>query len=273
MTLAKDILSRYFKAQKTLIEIKQMDNRNVILSLPLHYSGYTRVEFAITQITEDDFVISDLAQTLGELRDSGYGVSDSLRLRIIEMTKLSRITLSGDNLVRTCSGSELGQAMHEFAEATKTIGDAYLAYPSRVSQKDTDKEEGFKQRIRKTLDSKELHYKERHTIPGEIESHKVDFYVHPNGQPGLAVAILPNPDHIHAEAWGFKAQDIKRRNQRVVTGVVYDAGLAKQPSRAILDRMFELPIPSTELDSFGQRLEALGVFARPKNGKPPKAKK
>lgn len=253
----KDILSRYFKTQRGLVEAKQIDDRSVMVSLPLHYSGFTRVEFAITQVTPDQFVLSDLAQTLGELRDSGYAVTDKLRERIVEITRIWHLSLSGDHLTRTCSAKELGDAIHEFAEATKTIGDAYLAYPTRLVK--TAEEEEVRQKVRQTLLARQLLYQERQTIQGKIESHKVDFYVHPNGKKGLAVAILANPDHIHAEAWGFKAQDLRNHQPRLLIGVVYNAKVAKELSRNILDRMADIPVASTELERFGERLDDYGL--------------
>ena len=170
----------------------------------------------------------------------------------------------GPQTFKPLIADELGQAIHEFAEAVKTIGDCYLAYPSRLPQK--EEEEEVRRKIRKTLDDRHLDYREGPRVPGKIEEHKVDFYVPPNGLPGLAVAVLSNPDRLHAEAWGFKAQDIRAavdgdaKHQSILVGLVYDAALAKDISRRIIDRSADIAVPSTELDSFGQKLDALRLY-------------
>ncbi|MEK6322690.1 MAG: hypothetical protein AABN33_13520 [Acidobacteriota bacterium] len=263
MTYAQEIRSRYFKAQRKLVEAKQLDDRSVLLSFPLHYSGYTRVEFSVTRMDESNYLLSDFGQTFGELHDSGYRVVPSLKQRILEITKIWRVSLAGECIVRTCLDKELGTAIHEFAEALKTIGDAYLAYP-RTGERDIEEEDEVKQKIRLTLNKRHLRYKEGRTILGKIGEHKLDFYVSPNGQPGLALAIQLSPDRVHAEAWEFKANDIKRSvppNKGIVVGVVYDPSATKNFSRKIIDSVVDISLPSTEIDSFDQKLDAHGVKA------------
>ncbi len=131
MSLAAEVLTKYFDAQKELVAIQSIDDRNVILSLPLHVSAYSRIELSITQISKSVFVVSDMGQTLGEMTDAGYQISDNTRKRIHELVEMAKIQLDGKTLFRQCNANELGKVIHEFADTAKTVGDAYLAFPSR----------------------------------------------------------------------------------------------------------------------------------------------
>ncbi len=261
MTLASEIRSKYVAAHRASVKVEAVDSDSVLVSLPLHFSAYTRVEFAVTRIDEDQFVISDLAQTIGELKDAGYGVGGALRERMGAITKMWKVQISGNTLVRTCSAKELGTAVQEFAEAAKTIGDAYLAYPTRGGYKDEGEDEHVRQRIRRTFQAKRLCFEEGRLVPGRIESHKVDFYIQPNGSKGLALAILPQLDLLHAEAWGFRSQDIKNADDRMLVGIVYDIRIVKPKSLTIIEKMADISLPSTQLDSLEEQLESKGIWS------------
>lgn len=258
ITIASDVLAKYLEAQEELIEIEAVDDRSAIISLPLHFYAHTRVELSVTLVAENLFVISDMAQTIGELKDAGYQVKNTVRERILGMVKIFQLELNGNTLLRQCTASELGVAIQEFADAAKTIGDAYLAYPSR--QRITKVEDELKERVRRTLDTKRLSYKEKEIVPGEVEEHRMDFFVHPNGANGLAVAVLGDPDRVHAEAWGFKTLDIKRKSRgRVIVGIVYNDQKTIEISRRIIDRMADLSIPSSAFELFSEQLDVLKI--------------
>src|SRR2546426_9134775 len=89
--LRDSVLESYFQSQRELIAAEQMDSDNVIVSFPFHYSGGHRVELNITAIPGDRFFVSDMAQTIGELKQSGYGVTKTLRNRIQEIAAAARI--------------------------------------------------------------------------------------------------------------------------------------------------------------------------------------
>jgi hypothetical protein len=258
MSIATNVLSKYFDAQKELIEIEAVDDRSAIISLPIHFSAHTRVELSVTQVTKDQFVISDMAQTIGELKDAGYRVKDTVRERIVGMVKISQLELEGNTLLRQCSAEELGTAIHEFADAAKTIGDAYLAYPSRPRV--TKIEDELKEQVRRAFQKKQYFYKEKEIVPGEVEEHRVDFFIHPNGANGLAVAVLGDPDRVHAEAWGFKTLDIKNKSKgRVIVGIVYNDQKTQEISRHIIDKMADLSVPSSKFELFSKGLDALNI--------------
>jgi hypothetical protein len=102
-------------------------------------------------------------------------------------------------------------------------------------------------------------YQEKQKLIGRIESHTVDFYIAPNGSRGLALAVLPNPTQIVAEAWGFKSQDIKRANRNLSVSIVYDSSRAKDVSKAILDKMADVPVPSNAVEELGNILKKAGI--------------
>lgn len=258
MSLRDEIFKDYLDAQAGLTEIEQIDENNVALSLPLHFSANTRVELSITRISENYFVISDMAQTLGELKDAGYSLGGRLKERIGNLAIVAGLKFSGNHLVRECSAKELGAAIHQFADVAKTIGDAYLTYGSRRPKEEEDELVG---RVRRIFSEKRYEYKEKQEVLGEIETHTVDFYIPPNGTRGLALAVLPNPTQIIAEAWGFKTQDIRHGNKNVAVSVVYDSSRAKEVSKSILQKMADVPVPSNEVDSLSDLLEKAGIPA------------
>jgi hypothetical protein len=114
-------------------------------------------------------------------------------------------------------------------------------------------------RVRRVFTEKHYKYKEKRQVGGAIESHIVDFYVAPNGTRGLALAVLPNPSQIVAEAWGFKAQDIKLANKNVAMTIVYDSARAKDVSKTILDKMADVSVPSNAIEDLGIMLIKAGV--------------
>jgi hypothetical protein len=259
MSLREQIFSTYLDAQRGLTEVVQIDEHNVALSLPLHFSANQRVELVVTQITESYYAISDMAQTLGELKDAGYGINAQLKEKIEDLGKLAGVEFQGNHLIKKCSAADLGEAIHQFAEAAKTIGDAYLTYKAR---KPRELEDELVARVRRTFEREHYSVAEKQEINGRIEKHRVDFYIPPNGTRGLALAVLSNPSHIIAEAWGFKSQDIKRENRNLAVSIVYDSSRAKDESTTILTKIADYPIPSNSIDELGTILRKAGIPAQ-----------
>lgn len=258
MSLREQILENYLDAQRGLTEIEQIDDDNVVLSLPLHFSANTRVELAVTRITDTYFAISDMAQTLGELKDAGYAIGGKLRKRVEEFARTAGAEFAGNHLVKKCSEAELGEAIHQFADVAKTIGDAYLTYGVR---KPVMEEDELVARVRRIFTEEKYNYKEKQQINGRVEIHTVDFYIAPNGTRGLALAVLPNPTQIVAEAWGFKSQDIKKENKNVAISIVYDSSRAKDVSKTILETTADVSVASNAIEGLRARLIEAGIPA------------
>jgi len=200
--------------------------------------------------------ISDMAQTLGELKDAGYGIGGKLKDKIRGIAKAGQMEFAGNHLIRKCSLAELGEAIHQFADVAKTIGDAYLTYGAR---KMPDEEDELIARVRGIFSERKYAFREKHEVSGDIEKHTIDFYISPNGNKGLALAVLPNPIKIIAEAWGFKSRDIKNANKNVTVGIVYDSARAKDESKAILQSTIDIPVPSSDIGDLANRLAKAGI--------------
>lgn len=261
MSLREEVLAYYLDAQRGLTELEQIDENNVVLSLPLHVSANTRIELAVTRISKEYFAISDMARTVGELKDAGYGINAKLREKIESIAHTAGLKFAGNHLIRECSASEIGEAIHQFADAAKTIGDAYLTYRSPKTKGDEDE---LVSRVRRVFTERQYVYKERQEVSGDIEKHTVDFYIPPNGSGGVALAVLANPTQLLAEAWGFKTQDIKRAHKNLAVSVVYDSSRAKEVSKNILDKMADIPVPSNVIDELGDMLKRRGIYGHKK---------
>jgi hypothetical protein len=255
MSMITDVLATYLDAQKRLIEFEEIDKNNCLVSLPLHFSAHTRVELAITRVSRHQFALTDQGQTLGELKDAGIPVGKRLLDRIREIIRIWKVELVGITLFRTCKQRELGIALHEFGEAAKTVGDAYLS--AHDYETDRRVEESLKDQVRRTFQSERYFYREQQSVPGRVETagHNVDFYIPPNGSNGLALEVLSKPNKLQAEAWGFRTRDMKEANQRLLVGFVYDEA-AKDLSRTILNSIADISLSATELIEFGRHLKA-----------------
>lgn len=255
MSITADVLTAYLEAQKQLIEFEELDADNCVVSLPLHYSAHTRVEFMVSHLSGDQFVLTDQGQTIGELKDAGVPVGRKLLERVRNLIRIWRIDLDGIALVKTCRYRDLGVVVHEFGEAAKTVGDAYLI--TRDHETDRRIEEELKDQVRRTFQDERYFYRERQNVPGSVEKagYKVDFYIPPNGSNGLALEVLSNPNKLQAEAWGFRSRDMKEANQRLLVGFVYDEA-AKDLSRTILGSIADISLSATQLIEFASQLKA-----------------
>ena len=122
------ILQSYFDAQKDLIVGEQVDDNNAVVSFPFHYVGNHRVEVSVTKTLGDQLILSDMGRTIGELKEYGYAVSAPLLARMVAIAKPANVRIVAENLVMDCPPDLIGSSLHSFAEAAKTIGDAYLAF-------------------------------------------------------------------------------------------------------------------------------------------------
>jgi hypothetical protein len=75
----------------------------------------------------------------------------------------------------------------------------------------------------------------------------------------MALAVLPNPSQIVAEAWGFKTRDIKQENPNVTMSIVYDSAKAKDISKTILDKVADVSVPSNAIEELAAILAKAGI--------------
>lgn len=253
MSITTQVLDAYLKAQKKLIEFEDLDKNNCRVSLPLHFSAHQRVELAITQLSKDQFLLTDEGQTVTELRNAGHATGSRVLDHLREIVRIWNVDLDGVTLVRMCARKELGTALHELGEAAKTLGDAYLM--PRDKEPDPKVEESIKDHVRTTFKNERYFYREGQTVRGKIEEigHEVDFYIPPNDANGLALEVLIKPNRLRAEAWGFRAHDMKQANQGLLVGLVYDQ-VASDLNRHILGSIADIALPSSQMMFFSEQL-------------------
>jgi hypothetical protein len=248
-------LERFFEFYKNDIESEIIDPDNVVISFPVHFSGFHRVEVTVTRVSEDQYIISDGAKILDELRSAGYVVNAKLHKRIEDISKVAGIRVVKGYLVSDSDLASLGSSIQRFLEAAKTIGDAYLVQKTS-SPKDTQ----ILKQVSEFLAEQHVPFQTRHPLMGQFEKHVVDFYFPPNGVPGLALSVMNNPSRTVAEAWAFRSMDIKKNNERMRVGVVYDDQEVRDNSKTILSNVLDVSIPSSKITQLSGSLKRLGII-------------
>ena len=252
--LKNTVVSRFLDFYRSDLEAEVIDDKSVVLSFPVHFSGFHRIEVTVTQGTSGRFILSDGSKTISELRNAGYALNKRLKNRLEFISRMAKLRVVNNYLVSECDAQGLGSEVQRFVEAVKTIGDAYLVQrllPSR--------ETNLLNRVAEFLGNQQVVYRTRYLLDGELEKHTVDFYLPPNGVPGLALSVMGNPSRTAAEAWAFRSSDIRRVNDRTDVGVVYDDTIAKENSKAILTSVADISVPSSDLSVLRARMQSLGI--------------
>lgn len=253
--LGQVAIDKFFEFYKSDLEVESIDADNVVLSFPVHFSGFHRIEITVTQTDADRFIISDGAKTLEELRNAGYALETRLRKRLEMVSRSAKIRVVNEYLVTEADVASLGASIQRFLEAVKTIGDAYL-----VQRASPPHDSNLLNRVAEFLVSHQALYRAKHPIQGRIEKHLVDFYFPPNGVPGLALSVMSNPGKQAAEAWAFKSSDIKQANERTKVGVVYEDEGTGDTSKAILTSVADIAVPSSNIPDLKSGLTSIGIL-------------
>ena len=248
-------LDRFFEFYKNDIETEVIDARNVVLSFPVHFSSFHRVEITITQTAGETFIISDGAKVIDELRTAGYSLNNKLRARLESICKFARIRVINDHLVSNSSLKELGSSIQRFVEAAKTIGDAYLVQRTTI-KRDLD----LLDEVSSFLVKQGVSFRKKQPLSGQFERHVVDFYFPPNGVPGLALSVMNNTSRTTAEAWAFRSLDIKKINERTQVGVVYEDNGIRDNSLSILMGVLDVSVPSSDISRLRGSLATIGLL-------------
>jgi hypothetical protein len=252
----KDLaIGKFLDFYREDLEAEVLDDKNIILSFPIHFSGFHRVEVTITHVNANQFIISDGAKTIEELKNAGYDISSKLKKRLELISRAAKVRVVNGYLVTESDLGDLGSSIQRFVEAAKTIGDAYL-----VQRLYAPKETNLLNLVSTFLNQEQVPYQPKHNLKGKLEDHSIDFYFPPNGVPGLALSVMSNPSKMAAEAWAFKSSDIKATNERMRVGVVYDSEAAKDNSKAILKGSFDMSVPSNEIYGLKGELRAIGII-------------
>ena len=215
MAAKNRILKAYLNAHKKLVLSEQVEDKahSVTVSIPLHISGNHRVEVTVTEFSPGRFILSDMARTLGELADGGKQITPDFRRRTEEIASSFGARLVMNHMVLDCDAALLGEAIHRLAEASKTIGDAYLLAHSQAVHARAVVDD-----VKHILNSRQLPFKENVRLKGEVEEHPFDLLVPKNGRPGLAVAVIAGHNtHAQAKIWAFNCIDV--RNAQIGNGI------------------------------------------------------
>ena len=88
----KDLaVEEFFKFYREELDYEVLDDTNVVISFPVHFSGFHRVEVTVTRVNENQFLVSDGAKTLEELKNAGYDLNTKLRKRVETISRSARI--------------------------------------------------------------------------------------------------------------------------------------------------------------------------------------
>lgn len=257
--LLTSVLEDYLRTYRDLIAVEQVDERSVSLSFPFHFASNHRIEIIVTHATGEQFIISDAARILSELKASGQPITKKTRERLETLAKLSGVRLLREYLVLNSSKDKIGDDIQRFLEAAKTIGDVYFAHRER-----NPNEREIIQKVKTVLDSEKVVYQQDYAVNGEIEPHKFSFYIPPNGSRGMALAVVGSHNtHTQAQVWAFKTDDVRRqpKNKGLQVGIIYDTAYQwSDESKRILQSRASLVIPDREIEGIRPHLhEKQGV--------------
>jgi hypothetical protein len=256
------VVKAYLDAYKKLVVSESVTEgaagTSTAISIPLHFSGNHRVEVTVTEFSSGKYILSDMARTLGELAEGGKTVTPDFRKKAEEIAARFQARFVLDHLILESEAPSLGANIQRFAEACKTIGDAYLLQRSPATHVRAVVDE-----VKRIFRARQLDFKEDVKISGELEKHDFDIYVPPNGKPGIAVAVIAGHNtHSLAKVWAFNCWDVRNANQKLRLGLVLDepdSAPWTNSSRKILRKTADIVAPSSDLDAFehGLMLEQL----------------
>jgi hypothetical protein len=251
--ILNSVLEDYLRTYRGLIAVERVDERSVSLSVPFHFASNHRVEVIVTHATGDQYIISDGARILSELKASGHPITVKTRERLEALAKMSGVKLIREYLILDSTKAKIGEDIQLFIETAKTIGDVYFAHRDR-----SPNEREIVEKVKTILDSEKVVYQQSFPISGEIEPHKFSFYIPPNGSRALALAVIgSHSTHTQAQVWAFKADDVRHNplNKGLRIGIIYDTAYQwSDESKRILQSRASLVVPDKEIEGIRPHL-------------------
>ena len=76
-SLQDQAMDSFLTSYKDDLACEEQDENNVVISFPVHFSGFHRVEVTVTRVNPSKFLISDGAKTIDELKNAGSRMPSS----------------------------------------------------------------------------------------------------------------------------------------------------------------------------------------------------
>lgn len=264
MAAQNKVLVAYLKAYCKLVVSEVVRDKSVgesvALSIPLHFSGNHRVEITATEFSPGRYILSDMARTLGELSEGGKEVTADFRKRAEQIAERHGARFVMNHMLLDCDAAVLGEAIQRLAEASKTIGDAYLLQRSQAVHARAVVDE-----VKTIFRARQLKFKENVKLKGTVEKYPFDLLVPANGKPGLAVAVIAGHNtHAQAKIWAFNCMDVHdaHRGNGIKLGIVLDeedSAPWTRGSKKILRKGADIVVSSSNLSELEHGMIMHGV--------------
>lgn len=199
--------------------------------------------------------LSDGGRTLGWLAARGQNVeTPTIKERLRGIFAETRILQDGWDLFCWIDLPIQGVDMHVFAEGLGTIAHLYLLHEGK--QRTT---EAADRTLRQVFQDRELVVREKHRLHGQTERViRVDYFLQTTRP--VAIQVLRRQGSIMAlmEQWGYRWQDLRKKNLGLVPVMVYDPAVQEvdEASEAIGREVCDLFCPYDETDRIHDLLQA-----------------
>src|SRR5271157_997587 len=114
--LLESVVDTYLSTYRDLMASEKIDDNSVSLSFPFHFASNHRIEVVVTRTGESQYVLSDSARIMSELRASGYHVNKDVRTKLEQIGSSAGIRTVRDYLVLETTTSKLGDDIQRFVE-------------------------------------------------------------------------------------------------------------------------------------------------------------
>lgn len=166
------------------------------------------IEIALTQLSENRIVLSDMGDTLGYLFVNGLTLSRSLTDTVRRLTRRFNITLQHQELlIEPLESRQLGDSLHSLIQGVLQISD--LIHKRRPANRLR-----FDDEVEKVIISKGAVYDSDYEVQGRREKYRVRFHI--NAGRHLLVqplsAASESGAYQWAERWAWRFTEISRQD-------------------------------------------------------------
>ncbi len=191
----------------------------VALTLPLMYPDGWQVTVQIVPLTPGWVKISDNGKTLGALLETGMSLEAKHTAALLhERIQAFELKSDGAIISKEARLPLQGVDVQLFAEALVSI--AHLVYrhePAALLENPADKV------VRRVLEARKVQPRRNAEVRGHLlKFTRIDYLV--EARRPLAVQVVNRRDNLldYMERWAFRWDDLKKHNNRLLTGMVYN---------------------------------------------------